>query len=180
MSERVSDFRFGHRKGLFWSEEKQWKWLLLTLKTGTSGGRNYNPRPVLISALWRGNVVSNLLTFGHWKVVFSLFLILYRAFSHFMYLTFCQFRKKKMVQSWFQKQFWNQDCDVVRNLVVEIAIYNFDLFHCALLSMLTASPLPLSKWEPTFASHLTVCGLVVVERHVLVDQARLPFSAILA
>ena len=29
----------------------------------------------------RGNVVSNLLTFGHWKVVFSLFLILYRAFS---------------------------------------------------------------------------------------------------
>ena len=87
-------------------------------------------RPVLISALWRGNVVSNLLTFGHWKVVFSLFLILHRAFSHFMYLTFCQFRKRKMVQSWFQKVFWNKDCDVFGNLVVEIKNFNFCLFVC--------------------------------------------------
>ena len=79
--------------------------------------RNKNLRPVLILALWRGNVVSNLLTFGHWKVVFSPFLILYRAFSHFMYLTFCQFCKRKRVQSWFQKLFWNQNCDVVGNLV---------------------------------------------------------------
>ena len=78
-------------------------------------------------------LVNNLHTFCHWKVVFSLILILHRAFSHFMYLTFCQFRKRKMVQSWFQKLFWNQDCDVVSNLVVEIAIYNFDLFHSALL-----------------------------------------------
>ena len=62
ISEQVSDFCFGHRKWLFWSEEKQWKWLFLTLKTGTSGARNKNLRPVLISALWRGNVVSNLLT----------------------------------------------------------------------------------------------------------------------
>ena len=38
-----------------------------------------------------------------------------------------------MVQSWFQKLFWNQDCDVVSNLVVEIAIYNFDLFHYTLI-----------------------------------------------
>ena len=50
-----------------------------------------------------------------------------------LYLTFCQFRKRKMVQSWFQKLFWNQDCDVVSNLVVEIAIYNFDIFHTALM-----------------------------------------------
>ena len=28
----VSDFRFGHRKCLFWSERKHWKWLLLALK----------------------------------------------------------------------------------------------------------------------------------------------------
>ena len=28
--------------------------------------------------------------------------------------------------------FWNQDCDVVNNLLVEIAINNFDLFHYAL------------------------------------------------
>ena len=45
-----------------------------------------------------------------------------------LYLAFCQFRKRKMVQLWFQKLFWNQGCDVVSNLVVEIAIYNFDLF----------------------------------------------------
>ena len=29
--------------------------------------------------------------------------------------------------------FWNQDCDVVNIMVVEIAIYNADLFHCALI-----------------------------------------------
>ena len=80
--------------------------------------------------LWRGNMVRNLLTFGHWEVVFSLFLILYRAFSHFMYPTFCQFRKRKMVQSWFQKVFWNKDCDVFGNLVVEIKNFNFCLFVC--------------------------------------------------
>ena len=93
----------------------------------TSGARNKNLRPVLILALWRGNVVSNLLPFGHCKVVFSLFLILHRAFSHFMYLTFCRFRKRKMVQSWFQKLFWNQDCDVVGNLVVKM---KFSIFVC--------------------------------------------------
>ena len=37
MSEQVSDFRFGHRKCLFWSEEKQWKRPFLTLKTGPTG-----------------------------------------------------------------------------------------------------------------------------------------------
>ena len=30
-----------------------------------------------------------------------------------LYLTFCQFCKRKMVQSWFQKLFWNQDCGMV-------------------------------------------------------------------
>ena len=49
-----------------------------------------------------------------------------------------------MVQSWFQKLFWNQDCDVVSNLVVEIAIYNFDLFHSALVhNALLAKPVYL-------------------------------------
>ena len=57
---------------------------------------------------------------------------LFVCFHVCLYLTFCQFRKRKMVQLWFQKLFWNQDCDVVSNLVVEIAIYNFDLFHTAL------------------------------------------------
>ena len=73
----------------------------LTLKTGTSGAQNKNLRPVVKFRLWRGYVVRNSLTFGHWKVVFSIFLILYRAFSHFMYLTYCHFRKRKMVQSRF-------------------------------------------------------------------------------
>ena len=157
------------------------------------GAWNKNLRPVLISALWRGNVVSNLLTFGHWKVVFSLFLILYRAFPHLMYLrkfkfqglhhkmykiklfhccdvvpnpvveieifnfglfvcllvclylAFCQFCKRKMVQLWFQKLFWNQGCGVVSNLFVEIAIYNFNLFHTALDTpvMTTRAPVVL-------------------------------------
>ena len=47
-----------------------------------------------------------------------------------MYFKFCQFRKREMVQSWFQKLFWNQDCCVESNLHMEIAIYNFDLFQC--------------------------------------------------
>ena len=48
-----------------------------------------------------------------------------------------------MVQSQFQKLFWNQDCDVVSNLVVEIAIYNFDLFHSTLLHILTSKHLKI-------------------------------------
>ena len=52
-----------------------------------------------------------------------------------MYLTFCQFRKRKMVQSRFQKLFWNQDCDVVGNLVVEIENFNFCLFVCLLFCL---------------------------------------------
>ena len=97
-------------------------------------------------ALWRGNVVGDLLTFGHWKVVFSLFLILHRAFSHFVNLTFCQFRKRKMVQSWFQKLFWNQDCDVVCNLVVEIEIFEF-LFVCLFTCLYLPHVLPISQEE---------------------------------
>ena len=31
-----------------------------------------------------------------------------------LYPMFCQFRKRKMVQSWFQKLLWNQDCDVIK------------------------------------------------------------------
>ena len=42
-----------------------------------------------------------------------------------------------MVQSRFQKLFWNQHFYMVSNLLVEIAIYNFDLFHSALLSIST-------------------------------------------
>ena len=65
---------------------------------------------------------------------FSLFVCLLVC----LYLTFCQFRKRKMIQSWFQKLFWYQDCDVVSNLAVEIAIYNFDLFHTALILRICA------------------------------------------
>ena len=135
MSEQVSDFRFGHRKWPFWEWEKATFTAFPHSRKGPSGAQNENLRPVLTLGLWRGYVVRNSLTFGHWKVVFSLFLILYRAFSHFMYPTFCQFRKRKMVQSWFQKVFWNQDCDVVGNLVVEIEILNFSLFVCLLVCL---------------------------------------------
>jgi len=135
MSEQVSDFRFGHRKWPFWEWEKATFTAFPHSRKGPSGAQNENLRPVLTLGLWRGNVVSNLLTFGHWKVVFLLFLILYRAFSHFMYLTFCQFCNRKMVQSWFRKLFWNQDCDVLGNLVVEIEIFNFCLFVCLLVCL---------------------------------------------
>ena len=36
--EQASDFRLGHWKCLFWSEERQWKLLFLTLKTDTING----------------------------------------------------------------------------------------------------------------------------------------------
>ena len=49
ISEQVSDFCFGHRKCLFRSEEKQLKWLFLTLKTGTFGARNENLTPLLLT-----------------------------------------------------------------------------------------------------------------------------------
>ena len=32
-----------------------------------------------------------------------------------------------------EKVLWNKDCEVVSKLVVEIAIYNFDLFHYTLM-----------------------------------------------
>ena len=44
-----------------------------------------------------------------------------------------------MDQLWFQKLFWNQDCYVVSNLLVEIAIYDFDLFHSTLLGIVICS-----------------------------------------
>ena len=93
--------------------------------------------PKVRPGLWRGNVVGNLLTFARWKVVFLLFLILCRAFSHFMYLTFCQFHKRKMVQSWFQKLFCNKDCDVVGNLVVEFEIF---IFVCLFVYLSVCTP----------------------------------------
>ena len=46
---------------------------------------------------------------------------------------FVKFCKRKIVQSWFQKRFWKQDCDVVSNPLVEIATYNLDLFNSALI-----------------------------------------------
>ena len=88
MSEQVSDFRFGHRKWPFWEWEKATFTAFPHSRKGPSGAQNENLRPVLTLGLWRGYVVRNSLTFGHWKVVFSLFLILHRAFSHFMYLQY--------------------------------------------------------------------------------------------
>ena len=96
ISEQVSDFRFGHQKCPFWEWEKATFTAFPHSRKGTSSAWNENLRPVLKSGLWRGNLVSNLLTFGHWEVVFSLFLILFRAFSHFIYLRKFKFRKKKV------------------------------------------------------------------------------------
>ena len=109
--------------------------------------------PVPISGLWRGNVVRNLLTFGHWKVVFSLFLILHRAFSHFMYLMFCQFCKRKMVQSWFQKLFWNQGCGAVLNLAVEFSNWIFVIVYCLLFNK-TSPSLTLTILSRDWKTHL--------------------------
>ena len=52
-----------------------------------------------------------------------------------------------MVQSWFQKLFWNQDCYVVSNLLVGIATYNFELFHSALIcTYIPWEKITLSSW----------------------------------
>ena len=78
-------------------------------------------------------VICSLLAIGKW---FSRFFSFYIGlFLRYVNLTFCQFRKRKMVQSWFRKLFWNQDCDVVGNLVVEIEIFNFCLFVCLLVCL---------------------------------------------
>ena len=75
ISEQVSDFRFGHQKCPFWEWEKATFTAFPHFRKVTSGAPNKNLRPVLKFRLWRGYVVRNSLTFGHWKVVFSLFLI---------------------------------------------------------------------------------------------------------
>ena len=128
ISEQVSDFCFGHRKWLFWSEEKQWKWLFLTLKTGTSGAQDEIMRPVLKSGLWRGNMVRNLLTSGHRKVVFWLFLNLCTWANS-------SFTKEERLHQKMYKIKLAHCCDVVPNLVVEIENFNFCLFVCLLVCL---------------------------------------------
>ena len=44
---------------------------------------------------------------------------------------FANFARWKMVQSWFQYLNSNQGCDIDGNLIVKIAICNFDLLHSA-------------------------------------------------
>ena len=78
----------------FWEWEKATFTAFPHFRKGTSSARSENLRPVLESGLWRGNVVSDLLTSEHCKVVFSPFLILYTVFSHFMYLRKFKFRKR--------------------------------------------------------------------------------------
>ena len=56
------------------------------------------------------DVVGNLLTFGHWKVVFLLFLILHRAFPHFMYLRKFKFRKRGRTSP---QNIWNKTCSLL-------------------------------------------------------------------
>ena len=46
----------------------------------------------------------------------------------------CFYSLQKSGPIMIQKLFWNQDCNVVSNLFVEITIYNFDLLHSALHS----------------------------------------------
>ena len=71
-----------------------------------------------------GNLVAEIENFNFCLFVCLLFCL---------YLTFCQFRKRKMVQSWFQKLFLNQGCDAVLNLAVEFSIWNFYIFHYTLI-----------------------------------------------
>ena len=78
--------------------------------------------------LWRGSKSGC----GYWNFQFlfvCLFVCLFTCLSvpHVMPIS-----QEEMVQSWYQKLFWNQGCDVVSNLVVEIEIYNFDLFYTVL------------------------------------------------
>ena len=128
ISEQVSDFCFGHQKCPFWEWEKATFTAFPHFRKVTSGAPNKNLRPVLKFRLWRGYVVRNSLTFGYWKVVFSLFLILYRAFSHFMYMSNSSFAKEEGVHHKMYKTKLVHCCDVVPNMVVEIETFNFCLF----------------------------------------------------
>ena len=98
-SSRSQIFVLGTRSAHFESEKKLLSLPFFYFRKGTSGTRNENLRPVLKSGLWRCNVESNLLTFGYWKVVFSVFLILYRAFSHFVHLRKFRIRKRGRTSS---------------------------------------------------------------------------------
>ena len=46
---------------------------------------------------------------------------------------FAQFRKRRIIRSWFRKLFWNQCCDAVQNLPWTVAFSNFYVFHSTLI-----------------------------------------------
>ena len=68
------------------------------------------------------------------KFQVSLFLILYRAFSHFMYLSNSSFAKEEGVHHKMYKTKLVHCCDVVPNLVVYVKNFNFCLFVCLYLT----------------------------------------------
>ena len=80
-------------------------------------------------------------------MVFSRFLILNRAFSHFMYLRKFKFRKRGGTSPQNVKTKLVHCCDVVPNLVVEIVIFNFCLFVCLFTCLFVPRVLPISQEE---------------------------------
>ena len=56
--------------------------------------------------------------------------------SAFCKKTFAWFGTRRIIQSWFQKLFWNQCCDVVQNLPGIFAFSNFYVFHSTLISIM--------------------------------------------
>ena len=58
--------------------------------------------------------------------------IIFRIFCVTLF-TFLQFRKRWIVWSWFWKPFWYEEGDVVHNLPKNFNIFEFDVFHSALI-----------------------------------------------
>ena len=93
-----------------------------------SGAQNENLRPVLKSGLWRGNVVRNLLTFGHWKVFFSFYIGLFLILGTWENSSFT---KEEGLHHKMYKTKLDHCSGVVPNLIVEIETFNFVcLFVC--------------------------------------------------
>ena len=77
--------------------------------------------------LWRGNMVSHLLTFGHWKVVFSLFLIYIGLFLILCTSCFANFARGK----WSNHD--SKNCSEIRTvtwLVIWLWILKISIFVC--------------------------------------------------
>ena len=122
----VSDFCFGCQKCFYCTKEKGWKCFFLTLKLGTAGAETK-----IWDLHWNQDcdVVRNLLTFGHWKQVFSLFLI----FERELFLILCNWENWSFAKEEIIHHKMYKGPKLVPRLAFIIKIFHFCWFVCLLL-----------------------------------------------